>query len=196
MWIVMMVPMMLPSLVPMLWRYREVVGSTSKARLNSLTALVGVAYFSVWTVFGIAVFLFGGAASAIEMQQPALAQAAPIAAGVVVLIAGVVQFTAWKARHLACCREASASARMSVGASYGATWRYGVRLALLCAPCCANLMAILLVLGMMDFRVMAAVTAAITAERLAPTGERVARAIGAVVVGTGLTLIVRAAGLA
>jgi hypothetical protein len=36
---------------------------------------------------------------------------------------------------------------------------------------------------------------AITVERLAPAGERVARAIGAVVVGVGLFLIARAAGL-
>jgi hypothetical protein len=34
-----------------------------------------------------------------------------------------------------------------------------------------------------------------TAWRLAPAGERVARAIGAVVVGVGLFLIARAAGL-
>jgi len=39
------------------------------------------------------------------------------------------------------------------------------------------------------------VAAAITVERLAPAGERVARAIGAVVVGAGLFLIARAAGL-
>jgi predicted metal-binding membrane protein len=56
-------------------------------------------------------------------------------------------------------------------------------------------MAILLGLGVMDLRAMAVVTAAITLERLAPAGERVARAIGAVVVGTGLLLIARAAGL-
>jgi hypothetical protein len=44
---------------------------------------------------------------------------------------------------------------------------------------------------------MAVITAATTAERLAPTGERVARAIGAVAAGTaGLFLIARAAGLA
>jgi len=42
--------------------------------------------------------------------------------------------------------------------------------------------------------VMALVTAAITAERLAPNAERVARAIGIVVVGVGLLLITRAAG--
>jgi hypothetical protein len=42
---------------------------------------------------------------------------------------------------------------------------------------------------------MAVVTAAITVERLAPAGEHVARAIGAVAVGTGLFLIARAVGI-
>jgi predicted metal-binding membrane protein len=53
-------------------------------------------------------------------------------------------------------------------------------------------MVILLVLGIMDLRAMAVVTAAITIERLAPAGERVARAIGAVVIAGGLLLIARA----
>jgi hypothetical protein len=48
----------------------------------------------------------------------------------------------------------------------------------------------------MDLRAMAAVTAAITAERLAPPGEQVARAVGAAAVGTGLLLIGRAVGIA
>jgi predicted metal-binding membrane protein len=56
-------------------------------------------------------------------------------------------------------------------------------------------MAILLVMGVMDLGAMAVVAVAITAERLAPAGERVARAIGAVAVGAGLFLIARATGL-
>src|ERR1700689_3181821 len=56
MWLVMMVAMMLPSLVPMLSRYRQGVGSTGAARLGRLTLLVSVGYFSVWTVLGLAVF--------------------------------------------------------------------------------------------------------------------------------------------
>ena len=59
----------------------------------------------------------------------------------------------------------------------------------------AGLTAILLVMGVMDLRVMAVLTLAITAERLAPSGERVARAIGVVLVGAGLLLLARAAGL-
>ena len=56
-------------------------------------------------------------------------------------------------------------------------------------------MAILLVIEVVNLRAMALVTTVITAERLAPAGECVVRAIGAVVVGVGVFLIVRAAGL-
>src|SRR6266850_502334 len=183
MWLVMMVAMMLPSLVPMLWRYRQAVGSAGEARLGRLTALVGVGYFFVWTVFGMAAFPLG----------VALAYAVPIAVGVVVLIAGALQLTAWKARHLAWCREAPGRGR-TLPADTGTAWRHGLRLGLHCSRCCVGLMAILLVIGVMDLRAMAVVAAAITVERVAPAGERVARATGAVVVGAGLFLIARAWG--
>src|SRR5438128_2480395 len=44
MWVLMMVAMMLPSLVPMLWRYRQLVRRTSDRRLGWLTALVATGY--------------------------------------------------------------------------------------------------------------------------------------------------------
>jgi predicted metal-binding membrane protein len=173
----MMVAMMLPSLAPRLWRYRQAVGSTGEARLARLTALVGGGYFL-----------------AVEMRQPALARAIPIAVGVVVLIAGGLQFSAWKARHLAYCREAPGRG-CALSADAGTAWRHGLHLGLHCSRCCAGLMAILLVIGVMDHRAMAVVAAAITVERLAPVGEGVARALGVAVVGAGLLLLARAVGL-
>ena len=194
MWAVMMVAMMLPSLVPMLWRYRRAVGSADEDRLARLTALVGVGYFSVWTVIGMAAFPLGVALAEVAMQQPALARAVPIAVGGVVLIAGALQLTAWKARHLACCRAAPGRPR-TLRADAATAWRHGVRLGLHCSYCCGGLMAIVLVVGVTDLRTMAVVAAAITVERLAPAGGPAARAIGAVVIGAGLLLIARAAGL-
>ena len=193
MWVVMMVAMMLPSLVPMLWRYRWAVDGIRAPRRGRLTALVGVGYFAVWSALGVAAFPVGVALAAIEMEQPTLARAVPIAAGAIVLIAGFLQLTAWKARHLACCRAAPARGLTPAGDA-GTAWRYGLRLGLHCSRSCAGLTAILLVIGVMDLRVMALVTAAITAERLAPGGERVARAIGVVAVGAGVCLIARALG--
>src|SRR5213083_943467 len=176
MWVVMMVAMMLPSLVPTLRRYHQ-------AGLGWLTALVGVGYFVVWTLFGMAAYPL----------VVALPRAVPIAVGVVVLLAGLLQFTAWKAHHLACCREAPGGDR--VPADAGTSWRHGLRLGLHCTKCNVGLMAILLGFGVMDLRAMAAVAAAITVERLAPAGERVARATGAVALAAGFLLIARAAGL-
>jgi len=162
MWAAMMVPMMLPSLVATLRRYRQAV-------------IVALGYFFVWTAIGVAAF----------PVSVALARATPIVIAAIILIAGSFQLTGWKARRLACCREEEPARGRTA-------WQHGLRLGLRCASCCGNLMAILLVLGVMDLRVMAAVTAAITAERLAPAGAGVARATGAVVVGVGVVLIARA----
>jgi predicted metal-binding membrane protein len=193
MWIVMMIAMMLPSLAPMLWRYRLAVVRGGR-RPGRLTALVGVGYFVVWTVAGIVAFPVGVALAEIEMQQPAVARAVPMAVGVVVLFAGVLQLTAWKARHLACCLTAPGRGR-TLANDAGTAWRHGLRLGLHCSRCCAGLMATLLVIGVMDLRAMAVVAAAITLERLAPAGERVARAIGLMLIAAGGVLIARAAGL-
>jgi predicted metal-binding membrane protein len=194
MWMVMMVAMMLPSLVPMLWRYRDAVGARGARRLGPLTVLAGLGYFSVWALLGLAVFPVGVALAEVEMRWATLARAVPTAAALVVLVAGALQFTRWKARQLVCCREGPGST-CTASAAPGGAFRHGLRLGLLCSRCCAGLMTVLLALGVMDLRAMAVVTAAITAERLAPVGECTARAIGAAVVAGGVVLAARAAGL-
>ena len=168
MWTVMMVAMMLPALVPMLLRYRRAIYSP---RADALTARVAGGYFGAWTLAGALAFPPGVALAELAMRVSAVSRAVPLAAAAVLLLAGAWQLSAWKARQLACCREGSDDS--------GTAWRHGVRLGLRCVRCCAPLTAILLVVGVMDLRAMALVTALITAERVAPAGERVARAVSA-----------------
>ena len=194
MWMVMTVTMMLPSLMPMLWRYRHALAAQAE-HLGRPTLMAGLGYFLVWSVIGTVVFPLGVALATLEMQEPALARAVPTVTGVVIVLLGALQFTSWKARHLAACREGSACCTVPAGAktiTAGSAWRHGLRLGLQCSACCANLMAIPLVIGVMDLRAMAIATAAITVERLAPAGQRVARAVGAATVGAGLALVVAA----
>jgi len=175
----------------MLRRYREAVGGASAARLGGLTAVVGAGYFTVWTLFGVAAFPIGVALAEVEMRLPVLSRAVPIAVAAVVLAAGGLQLTAWKARRLSCCREPPGHGH-PLAADARTAWRYGLRLGVDCVACCAGLMAILLVIGVMDLRAMTVVAGAITVERLTRAGERVARATGAVAVGAGLLLLARA----
>ena len=195
MWVVMMAAMMLPSLVPMLWRYRTAVATTGNRGLNRLTALVGLGYLFVWTVLGIAVFPVGVRLAELEMDLPAVARAIPSTVAGVVIIAGALQFSAWKLQHLACCRQ-TPRPDSALPAGTCTALRHGIDRGLHCSLSCANLTAILLVAGVMDLRTMALVTAAITAERLAPAGERVARATGVAIIAAGLLLLARAIALA
>jgi predicted metal-binding membrane protein len=181
MWVAMMAAMMLPSVAPALWRYR----------VAAVAAPAGFAYLGVWTAIGAAAYALGIALANFRIPLLALADFSavvdfgPRSDGVIVVAAGLVQFTRWKSRRLACCRRS-----VHAVATDGITaWRQGLRLGLDCAASCANLMAVLWVLGMMDLVVMALVTAAITVERLAPRSELAMRAIGAVTVATGLAMV-------
>jgi predicted metal-binding membrane protein len=184
MWTVMMIAMMLPSLVPMLARYRRAV--CCAPHRDRLTVIAGTAYFLVWALAGAIAYPLGIVLADVTMQEPALARAVPLATGFIVVVAGVLQFTAWKARQLECCRAAPARG-LAVDA-YTA-WRHGLRLGMHCVKCCFGLTALLLVLGVMDLMAMTLVTIAITIERLASGGRVAARAVGALVVVVGLTLI-------
>jgi predicted metal-binding membrane protein len=145
-------------------------------------------------VIGVGVFTLGIAIAGVEMEMPALSRTVPLVAGVVVLIAGMLQFTTWKTHHIACWGMVPVH-DCTLPTNSATAWLHGLRLGVRCSYGCAGLTAVLLARGVMDLRTMAFVTAAITAERLAPAGECVARTIGAVVVGAGVLLIAHAARL-
>jgi predicted metal-binding membrane protein len=190
MWLAMMVPMMTPSLVPMLSRYRRSVRGADGIHRHGLTALVGVGYFVVWAVLGAAAYVASAALMAVEMRWETVGRWLPVAPGAVLLAAGALQLTAWKARQLALCREGSGDG-CPPGPGALSAWRHGLRLGVRCSLSCGNLMLALLAIGMMDPMAMAAVTLAITAERLAPAPLRIARVAGVAIVVVGALTIAR-----
>jgi predicted metal-binding membrane protein len=128
------------------------------------------------------------------MRYEALARLVPFACACVVIVAGALQLTAWKARALSCCR--GTHGLPALPDDLATAWRHGVRIGLDCARCCGILMAVLLAVDVMDLTAMAIVTVAITAERVAPAGERVARCVGFLTIAFGLVAIARALGRA
>lgn len=185
MWAIMMPAMMLPVLVPMVLREREAWNGLSNFRSGLLTISIGVGYFMFWMLAGFAVFPLGSALAALAMRVPTLAHAAPAGAGALIVLASLIQFTSWKARRLACCRAMRRCASLTPDSTRAAL-RRGMRLGLQCGLCCGNWMTVLLVVGVMDLRAMAVITAAIAAERIAPCHRHMARVIGLAGVAAGL----------
>ncbi|MGN6226666.1 MAG: DUF2182 domain-containing protein [Dyella sp.] len=196
MWSAMTAAMMLPAVAPNLWRYRCAAAHAGASRPMALAACVGGGYLLVWIAMGAVISVTGTALAAGLLERPTLARATPLAMGAVLMLTGALQCTAWKARQLAHCRHWPASVDIPPPHLFRA-WRAGLRLGCHCMASCAGLTAILLVGGVMDLRVMALVTSAITAERLSLHGDRVARAIGVLALVTGLwrmTVAITAAG--
>lgn len=185
-WAVMMVPMMSPSLAPGLWTFwRQARRERNGHAASQLTALVALCYFLAWAMIGVLVFAAGATLAVALIRSTALSRAAPIASSMVIALAGVVQFTRWKARRIACCGRASMRISLHrIGAN--AACLHGARLARDCGYCCANLMLALLVFGVMDWRAMAAATIAMAAELFAPTPRLTANAVGLLLIATGL----------
>lgn len=190
-WVVMMVAMMLPPLLPMLARYRRSVPTPVRLRRDGLTTLAAAGYFSAWTVCGVAAYVAGGACARAALRWSAVAHAVPLATGVVLVLAGGVQLTGWKARQLEWCRQCGPMGAPDAPSAY----RYGLRHGVHCCLCCAGFMTLLLVTGMMRLGAVAAVSAAISVERLAATPQRAARfarAAGIIVLMAGVGAVARA----
>jgi predicted metal-binding membrane protein len=165
MWMTMMTAMMLPAFAPTLWRQRY----AHSMLMN------GAGYIGVWTLFGAAVFALGAPLAALLMDVPPLSRAVPMASAIALIAAGAMQFSACKARWLACCRCAS---------------RSGVRHGWHCVRCCAPLTLALLALGVMDARAMIFVTLCIGAERLMPNARRGAHGVGIAFILLGFVMLV------
>jgi len=183
MWAVMMVAMMMPVFAREALRFNR-----EAARRGPVTLAYAGGYFGAWIAAGIAMFPLGVAFAVLAMRSEAVSRAAPVMAGLVVMLAGASQFTRWKARRLAECRHAAACARTRPS-NYHAALREGSRLGLRCICCCAPLPAVLFVVGVMDLLAMALITIAISAERLMAAGVAVARLTGAALLVGGAMML-------
>ena len=178
--VAMMVAMMLPSVAPSFWRYHRDLHAMRLPRIGARTTLFAMGYASVWSAIALALFA----------MNTAISPVGPWATGAVVLCAGAVQRSRWKARQLHRCRRACVAAVVPSNAT--ALWQHGCRFGVECALSSAALMAILFVAGLMEAPMMLVITAAITAERVTPAGERIARLTGSLALIAGLIMCVAA----
>jgi predicted metal-binding membrane protein len=192
--VAMMIAMMLPSIAPTLWRHHRHLRALGTARAGRQTTLFALGYAAVWSTVGLALFAVTPELSAMGTASPADRPFALWAAGAVVLCIGALQRSRWKAKHLLRCGHMCV-APLGLSNNIMTAWRNGYRLGIDCVSSCAAPMAVLLVAGPMDMRMMTMITAAITAERVAPGGARIARLTGAFALFAGFFMCLRAIGV-
>ncbi len=185
MWAVMMAAMMIPSAVPMISAYSTTVDSP---KLNGSTPLFVGGYLAAW----------GGFAAVATTAQWLLHQAALVDAmgasknaplgGVILISAGVYQFTVLKGACLKHCRTPLGFLLNEWREGPSGAVVMGLRHGTYCIGCCWALMAMLFVLGVMNLWWIAAVAAIVLLEKLIPS-SRLSHLLGGSLVLWGAALV-------
>jgi predicted metal-binding membrane protein len=192
MWQAMMIAMMLPSSWPMLVLYQRVAVSSGEKRPGLAMAFAGAGYFAVWLGFGAIAFLVGSTASNAAMKSAGLSRMMPAAAGAVLIVAGLYQWSPWKQTCLAHCRSPLMFLGHAFRPGLAGAMRVGVAHGIFCTGCCWALMAIQMILGVMNLAVMLLIAAVIAVEKLWTRGPLLARLAGGAAIGIGAFYLVNA----
>jgi predicted metal-binding membrane protein len=185
-WVVMMAAMMLPSAAPMILLYRAMLRSHA-ARSNPLASIwifVG-GYLFVWAAFGVVVYLAGQLVGAALRGDARLAEWAPYGVALVLLAAGVYQFTSLKRACLRACQSPLGFLMAHWRPGPWGTCRMGLEHGVYCAGCCWGLMAVLVAAGAMGLAWVLLIAVVVAAEKLLPHGQWAARITGVVLLVLG-----------
>jgi len=196
MWAVMMVAMMLPSAAPLVLLYARVVrhAQTQGRRLSASASITAFAsgYLTLWILFSVlAVALQFGLERAGLMSAMMSSRSAALSGGLLIA-AGLYQLSPLKGSCLKHCRGPAQFLAAHWRPGVSGALRMGLTHGAYCVGCCAVLMLLLFVGGVMNLVWIAGLTLFVALEKFAPFGETVAKATAVLLVAAGLALILAA----
>ena len=155
-WAVMMAAMMLPGAAPAVLRRAQASGG-----VRAVPLFIG-SYLAVWALVGAAVY---------ALYRPH----GSVAAGVVVIAAGVYEFTPLKRHFRRRCRESV---------------RSGFQFGLCCAGSSIGLMAMLVALGVMSVTWMSVIAVLVLAQKLLPAKTAIDLPLALAIAGLGVLVVI------
>jgi predicted metal-binding membrane protein len=155
-WVSMMAAMMLPGAALAVWSHAHTSG-----RVRSVPLFVG-SYLAVWTVVGVAVY---------AVYRPH----GSFAAGVVVIAAGLYEFTPLKQHFRRRCSKSV---------------RSGFELGLYCVGSSIGLMLMLVALGIMSITWMSVIAVLVLAQKLLPAKAAIDVPLALAIVGLGIVIVI------
>lgn len=186
MWAVMMAAMMLPAASPMILFYTRIAGQRGATRSASgATAVFVLGYLAVWAFFSIGAAALQLAFERYALISPAMRTTSTVLAGLVLVAAGVYQFTPAKRACLRHCRSPLEFVMLHWQPGARGAFAMGVRHGAYCVGCCWLLMLLLFVGGVMNVAWIAGIALYVLVEKTVPAGHWVSRAAGVVLVLAG-----------
>jgi predicted metal-binding membrane protein len=188
MWLTMMVAMMFPTIAPMVLAHRLVVRHRGEGVRPTVAFMLG--YLAVWTAVGVvplvAFLAFRGLPDTAFVREWL-----PRLSGLVLLVAGIYQFTPWKGACLRACRTPLGFIMThDFGSGSPGAFKAGLSHGAYCLGCCWALMAVLVVVGLMNLIWMVAIALVFLAEKNWSHGVALNRVAGTAVALLGCAVLV------
>ena len=186
MWAVMMVAMMVPSATPMLLTFSTITRSRrakGKAFVPVWVFLGG--YLVLWTAFSLAATLAQWGLHSQALISPMMVSTSPLLGSVILIAAGIYQWTPFKQACLRHCRTPLQFLLTCWQDGTAGAFLMGLRHGAYCLGCCWLLMAVLFAVGVMNLAWIAGLSVFVLLEKIIPRGLWVAKVAGLVLMGFG-----------
>jgi predicted metal-binding membrane protein len=191
MWAVMMIAMMTPSAAPMILMFAQVNRRRRKQQVSYVpTGVFLVGYLVVWAGFSVMATTAQWALHTLSLLSPLTAITSPIFGGVLLLVAGIYQWTPLKHACLSKCRSPLGFVLNEWREGRWGAFLMGLKHGGYCTGCCWSLMALLFVAGVMNLLWVAAIAGFVLLEKVAPAGDWLGRVAGVLFIGWGVWMVV------
>jgi predicted metal-binding membrane protein len=195
MWVVMMAGMMLPSATPTVLLYAGVIRkSPESARTHAHVYAFAGGYLLVWTLFSLAATVLQRLLSHLLLLTPMMEANGRLFGSLLLIVAGVYQFTPYKKTCLESCRSPAEFIARHWKRGVSGGFQLGMAHGLFCLGCCWALMLLLFAGGVMNLWWIGALTVFVLLEKLAPLGAQGGRLSGVLITAMGLWNLARSSG--
>ena len=172
MWIIMMIAMMSPSIIPAVLMFATVNLTKKKKNLHyTPTYIFYFGYLIAWILFSIGISIIQYPLHLVSLMNPMMSSINNYLSGIVLVIAGIYQLTPYKNACLDKCRSPLSLVMTNWRDGNLGALKMGLGHGFYCVFCCWFLMAILLVAGVMNLYFVVALTIFVLLEKLILTPE-------------------------
>jgi predicted metal-binding membrane protein len=192
MWIAMMVAMMFPSVYPMVLLFARVSAgqATQSGRPLIPTWIFVAGYLAIWTAVGGVMYLGDLGIRWFGTHVVGGGQWLAIGSGLVLIGAGLYQWSRWKGVCLTHCRSPLSFILHKWREGAFGAWLMGVDHGAYCVGCCWGLMVVMFAMGVMNIAWMGLLTVVIFAEKVTRAGPLISKLVGGIFIVLGIGLLI------
>ena len=190
MWFIMMIAMMTASVAPLILIFAMVNRQKQQQQNPYVPAgYLFAGYYFTWAIFSLLATLLQWGLQQLDWLDPDMIVTHKVLGSIILILAGVFQFTSLKQQCLKHCRTPVDFIHSKWKDGKTGAFKMGVENGIFCLGCCWILMVVLFVAGIMNLLWIALIGIFVLIEKLVPGSKWISYAAGIGLIGYGIAML-------